>query len=275
MCSEMMSDLTKALFFDIDGTLLSEKTGRVPESAKEAVKKAREKGHLVFINTGRVYIHTAEIRAQVETDGCLCGCGTYVIAEGRELYSYHIPRERGLRIKKDIEECGLDGALEGPEGCYFHREASRLPQVEELRAAVQESGSIGRYAWEDDCYDFSKFYLASDENSRCMELFGRLRDIEIIDRGKGYYECVPRGHSKATAMDQVLKHYGISRDDAYVFGDSSNDLSMFQYAANCVLMGQHSEVLEPYATFETKDVEEDGIAFAMEELGIIEKEQTR
>lgn len=269
MCSEMMSDLTKALFFDIDGTLLSEKTGRVPDSARKAIKTAREKGHLAFINTGRVYVHTQDIRSQVELDGCLCGCGTYIIAGGRELYSYHIPRDRGLKMKRDIDECGLDGALEGAEGCYFHKNTSRLPQVEALRAAVIKSGCMGKYDWEDDCYDFSKVYLASDRNSRCLELFGRFKDMEVIDRGEGYYECVPRGHSKAAAMDQVLKHYGISRDEAYVFGDSSNDLTMFQYAVNCVLMGQHSEVLEPYATFETKDVEEDGIAFAMEELGII------
>ena len=29
----------KALFFDIDGTLLSEKTRQIPESAKEALRK--------------------------------------------------------------------------------------------------------------------------------------------------------------------------------------------------------------------------------------------
>ena len=33
----------KLLFFDIDGTLLSEKTHTVPQSAKEALKKATEK----------------------------------------------------------------------------------------------------------------------------------------------------------------------------------------------------------------------------------------
>ena len=33
----------KLLFFDIDGTLLSEKTHTVPQSAKEALKKAKEK----------------------------------------------------------------------------------------------------------------------------------------------------------------------------------------------------------------------------------------
>ena len=45
----------KALFFDIDGTLLSEVTKTVPESAKKALSLARSLGHLVFINTGRSY----------------------------------------------------------------------------------------------------------------------------------------------------------------------------------------------------------------------------
>lgn len=269
MCSEMMSERTKALFFDIDGTLLSEKTGKVPDSARDALKEARERGHLVFINTGRVYGHLDYIRKQVEADGYLCGCGTYIKAQGKVLYSHHIARERGVQIKKDIDECGLDGALEGMEGCYFHKSVSRMPCVEELKAAIRETGCEAPYTWEDDCYEFDKFYLASDENSRCKELFGRLKDIDVIDRGDGYYECVPRGHSKATAMDLVLKHYGISLDDAYAFGDSSNDLAMFRYSRNCILMGKHDEVLEPYATFVTKEVEDDGIAYAMRELSII------
>lgn len=270
MCSETMNkNRIKALFYDIDGTLMSEKTRLVPDSAKEALKEARKKGHLVFINTGRVYCHLKQIRSQVEADGFLCGCGTCIVIDDQILYHHSIPHERGIQIKKDIDECGMDGALEGHEGIYFHKSLSRMPRVEQLKKNLYKAGCTTPYYWEDDCYDFDKFYISADENSRCLELFGRMKDIEVIDRGNGDYECVPRGHSKATAIDLVLKHYGISLDDAYVFGDSSNDLSMFRYARNCVLMGHHDEVLEPYATFETKTVEEDGIAFAMKELGII------
>ena len=74
---------------------------------------------------------------------------------------------------------------------------------------------------------------------------------------------------KTAVPKNFLDECGISLEDAYVFGDSSNDLSMFRYASNCVLMGHHSPVLEPYASFVTKTVEEDGIAYAMKELGII------
>jgi len=50
-----MTSNRKALFFDIDGTLLSEVNRNVPESARKAVAGARAAGHLVFINSGRTY----------------------------------------------------------------------------------------------------------------------------------------------------------------------------------------------------------------------------
>ena len=81
----------------------------------------------------------------------------------------------------------------------------------------------------------------------------------MIDRGGGFYECVPMGHSKASAIEWILKQYGIALEDAWVFGDSMNDLSMFQYVPNTVVMGKHDAGLEPYATFTAKTVEEDGI----------------
>ena len=171
MCSEMMNNRTKALFYDIDGTILSEKTGRVPESAVQALKEARAKGHLVFINTGRVYAHLGEIKKLVEADGYLCGCGTYILAEGRVMYSYHIPHERGLEIKSHIDACGLDGALEASDGIHIHRSLSPIPRVEQLKASLRRSGFLSEYDWEDDCYDYDKFYLISDENSRPKELF--------------------------------------------------------------------------------------------------------
>lgn len=46
-----MSTNKKALFFDIDGTILSEVTGKIPESASAALQKAHDLGHLLFINT--------------------------------------------------------------------------------------------------------------------------------------------------------------------------------------------------------------------------------
>lgn len=261
----------KALFFDVDGTLIQEFNGEIPESAAAAIAEARRKGHLVFINSGRPYCYLGPVKDMVEADGYVCGCGTYVIAEGKLLYSHRIPHERGLQIKKDIRHYGFEGILESAEACYFPSETSRIPEVEQIREVIAAEGIVSPCGWDEECYDYDKFCILADETSDREGLFKALEpDIEVIDRGSNFYECVPAGHSKATGIELVLKHYGIPLEDAYVFGDSTNDLAMFEYAENCILMAHHDKELEPYATFVTKSVEEDGIAYAMKELGLTE-----
>ena len=259
----------KALFFDVDGTLLPEGTRQIPESARNALKEARSNGHLIFINSGRTYCNLDEVKRQIEADGYLCGCGTHIIAGDQVIYRYFIPHEEGVRLKRDIVEFGLDGVLEGAESCYMRSQPSRFPEIEGLRADLRENGALSPYNWDVDYYEYDKCYLASDCLSDCEGLFARMNRMDIIDRGGGFYECVPAGHSKGNAVDFILKSYGIPLKDAYVFGDSMNDLSMFQYAKNGILMGKHDEGLKPYATFITRTVEEDGIAYAMRHLGII------
>lgn len=268
MCSAEMTVSKKVLFFDVDGTLLSEITRTVPESAVRALYEARKNGHLVFINSGRTYSQLGKIKELVEVDGYLCGCGTYAKVGGEVLYSHQIPHERGIQIKKDIVKYNLDGILEAAGGCYVQKKESRFAEVRRISKSLDFA--IRDYGWDEDCYDFDKFCVLTDEESDGDGFFRTLEaDFDVIDRGSDFFECVPQGHSKGTIMDVVLKRYGLTLQDAYVFGDSMNDLSMFQFAENAVLMGRHDKGLEPYASFVTKTVEEDGIEFAMKELGII------
>lgn len=261
----------KALFFDIDGTLLSEgKDRKVPESARTALLKTREKGNLVFVNTGRTWCETKEVRHLIDADGWLCGCGTYLMAEEKVIYDRRIPQKRGAELVRLIRDCRMDGVLEGVEFCYMQKAPSPSSAVEQFRRDFSVMGIVSEKTWDDEDISFSKFCLVTDENSLLDRFKEETReDLEVIDRGSTFVEVVPRGHSKAAAIEWILCQYGLSLEDAWVFGDSMNDLSMFQYAQNAVLMGKHDKELEPYASFITKTVEEDGIAFAMEKFGLI------
>ena len=248
--------------------MLSEVTKTVPESTKEALKAAREKGHLVFVNTGRSYSELDGIKEQLSVDGWLCGCGTYVEAGGQELYHRTMPPDQAEVIKAAVVECDMDGVLEGKDGCYVPSEVSRFEEGNRLRTGI--GFAIRSMDWFKECGEFDKFCVIADEQSDRAGFFRRLGlDIDVIDRGYGFYECVPAGHSKATAIDVVLEHYGMDLKDAYVFGDSTNDLSMFEHVPNAVLMGKHDKELEPFASFTTKTVEQDGIWYAMEHLGLM------
>lgn len=265
-----MTGSKKALFFDIDGTLLSEVTRTVPESTKRAVAKARSNGHLVFINSGRTYSLIGAVKDLVEVDGYCCGCGTRVIAGGEVLFSCTLPPERSVSIIQDIVKYNLGGILEGTTWCYFSKEKSRFPQLERIRENVERGGHGAPHSWEDGVCEFDKFCVFADEQSDLVGFSRALGlDFTIIDRGGGFYECVPAELSKASAIEVIMKQYGIALEDVYVFGDSTNDLPMFEYAKNCILMGHHDVELEPYASFFTKNVEDDGIEYAMEKLKLI------
>lgn len=117
---------------------------------------------------------------------------------------------------------------------------------------------LERYIEQGDCA-FDKMFVYTDAHSRREDYLSSLEaDMEIIDRGGGTYECAPKGFSKATAIAMMLDRLGMEKDQAFVFGDSSNDLAMFQYADHAVAMGKHDAVLEPFAEYVTDTVEEDG-----------------
>lgn len=260
----------KALFFDIDGTLLSEVTGEVPESAIKALDAARNAGHLTFINTGRTICSIPPLLKQMPFSGFACGCGTYISYEHQVLLARSIPHERGREIIRVIKEGNAEPIMEGQEDCYFSSRMSRFESAESTRRYFKQMGIGIETYLEKDNYDYDKFVFYMDEKSDKEQILENLRqDMDLMDRGNDFYEVVPKGYSKATAIEFIIQHFGVALDDTFVFGDSSNDLSMFEYVPHSIAMQAHDRILDPYTEYVTKAVEEDGIAFAMHHYGII------
>ena len=121
------------LFFDIDGTLLSEVTKKVPDSAYEALAAAKKAGHMLFINTGRTVSSIPSQITRFPFDGYLCGCGTWLICKDEVLFSRSLEKERGRAILKKMKECNLSGVADGPEDVYFPGQITRFEALETTR----------------------------------------------------------------------------------------------------------------------------------------------
>lgn len=50
-------------------------------------------------------------------------------------------------------------------------------------------------------------------------------------------EMIPKGFSKAVGIAAVCRIFDIAHEDTIVFGDSNNDLSMFEFAQTKIAMG--------------------------------------
>ena len=83
--------MIKAVFFDIDGTLVSFKTHEVPPSTVAALAALREKGVKVFIATGRQRGSINNL-GTLQFDGYITLNGGYCIAGNEVIYKRSIPR---------------------------------------------------------------------------------------------------------------------------------------------------------------------------------------
>ena len=258
------------LFFDIDGTILSEKTRTIPQSAVTALQMAKKAGHLLFINTGRTICSIpAEIRG-MPFDGFLCGCGTNLFFHDEELLAKSLSRDRGRAIIGKAFECNLGGIAEGPEDVYFPSHISRFDKLESSRRYFRQRGMGIECPIEKDDFIYDKLFIYADKQSDLNSFLEFIdEDMEALDRGGNAYEVVQKGYSKATACEFMLDRLGMKKEQAYVFGDSSNDLAMFEFAVHAVAMGEHDPILDPYTEFVTKSVEEDGIAHALKHYALI------
>ena len=259
----------KILFFDIDGTLIDEETDVVPESAKKALAAAKEKGHLLFICSGRCLAIIPQNVVELGFDGLIGGCGTYIEMEGKEVYHHTLPMELQKEIIKDLEKYHIDGVLEGKDCSAFRRDYW-MPKVVSI---FTENGSFTARTqcyWDEE-FSFDKMALWFDESSD-MAAFRKKYEtqFDFIERDPTFYEVVPKGISKATGIEKVCEMLLIDKEDTIGFGYSANDVSMLACVNTSVAMGSGNPILFDKVTLVTDGVMEDGIAHAIEKLGLLE-----
>lgn len=262
----------KIVFFDIDGTLTSEIDKTVPNSAIRAIRLARENGHKMLINSGRCFQNIEKRFTDIGFDGLVCGCGTNVYCDGKELIYNQLTREITKHIINSARKLDVDICYESKYAVIFDK--TRELHTEE--AIDQRSRYISRgynvYCDIDsDAFTCDKFVIWSYDPEKHKKMRELMEPYFVcIQRSDVLQEYMPHGFSKATGMQVCLDYYGISRDDCFVIGDSNNDIPMFDFAKYSIVMGNaEDESLKDRADFVTKNSSDDGIEFALKHYGFI------
>ncbi|MBM9832659.1 peptidylprolyl isomerase, partial [Enterococcus faecalis] len=100
------------------------------------------------------------------------------------------------------------------------------------------------------------------------------KDLRLIRWHPHSSDVVLTDTSKALGVSKVVEREQLKPENILVFGDELNDLEPFDYAGIGIAMGVSHPDLQAKADFITKTVEEDGIQYALEELGMIDKQLT-
>ena len=260
----------KMLFFDIDGTLVAEGTHYLPQSAVNAIRKARENGHLAFINTGRTRFNIDDFLENIGFDGYVCGCGTAIYVGEKTIFKNTLTKEYCREIIKMLRTCNITAVFEEENRVFFDEELPDHKILHDLRARFGTKAFDIPKSLEDGEILFDKFVVWVNTVSDYKAFYNYIsEEFDCIDRGAGMYEIVPKGISKASGIQMLMDYYGILLEDCYAFGDSTNDLPMLQFVPNSVAMGNSMKEIFPYCAYRTADLEDDGIEKALRHYGII------
>lgn len=257
------------IFFDIDGTLLVNPFDPMPASTIRAIEAGRANGHICMINTGRSFkLVGEEITGQTEFDGLLLGCGTMITYRGEVLLHKIFTVEEAKRIIKGLQRHGIDAVLEGAENNFLAPKEKMFH--EHWRAYISKFTDMSYGTYEEAPGQFDKFYAYVEDRAKMdafMEEFGEI--LDVVDRSKGYFELMPKGCSKASAMEYVADYLGIPMTETVAIGDGANDIPMLECAHYAIVMGNAPDAVKVLADYVTTDVDKDGIKNALKWLGVI------
>ncbi len=261
-------NVRKAAFFDIDGTIWNQENF-IPESTIEAIRALRENGHLTFLcsGRGRGYIQSPRL-LEIGFDGIVSGCGTLVEYDGKSIFYKRMDNELMAHTIRTVRAYGLRPILEGREYLYMDDfEFGKDPYGVKLKREMGErlltiEGEWGR--WE-----VSKLACATEKGDRggCFHALEQYYDFMIHNHA--VLEMVPKGFHKGIGIAKACEYLGMDIQNTIAFGDSSNDLGMFQDVGFAVAMGNGSDVAKAAADYVTAELLDDGIWKACKHLGLI------
>ncbi len=250
--------MTKAVFFDIDGTIW-DFTNYIPPSTREAIMQLHKNGHLVFLCSGRsrAFIQNPELLS-LGFDGVIAGAGTMIEYRGDRIFYRRIPQELAVHTVETTQEYGFRSILEGWD--YLYLDKSEFAADNYGRKVINEMGPRLRSisdSWGE--WEFSKLSCATDHADREGGFAVLSSDYDICVHNEAVAELLPKGYHKGTGILKICELLGIEIEDTYAFGDSVNDLGMFATAGTAIAMGNASEEAKKIADYVTDDLYQDGI----------------
>lgn len=275
----------KILLIDIDGTLVDYEN-RLPASAVEAVRRARAKGHRVYLCSGRSKAENKQEIWDMGIDGYIGGNGSYVESDGTVVMHQLITADQCRRIVDWLNARGLEFYLESNNGLFasptFKDVAVQVMVEYSRRKGREMSGDLDyRQAfpgmiWEGKLYrsDLNKISYVLHSYQDHLDARAAFPEMQHGTWG-GAGETALFGDmgikdvTKAHAVETLLAHLGAEKADTIAFGDAKVDIPMFEACALGVAMGSGGEEIKTAADYVTTDVDKDGLYNAFVHLGLI------
>ena len=275
----------KLIFLDIDGTLTPPGGNEPPQSAVEAIRAAQAAGHKVFLCTGRNLDMLRPLLAY-GFDGAVASGGGYVFCGDEVIFDCPMSgRQRDLALRL-FKEGGVLRTIEAKDaswcdegmGEFLQERSGGNSELLRWREAIEKDLGIRPIADYDGRPIYKVVFMCAESAQLAPaiealegEFYFLVQDMPGADCING--ELVNRKFDKGLGVRRVAEALGVELKDTVGVGDSMNDLEMVQTVGTSVCMANGSPTLKKFCTLVCPAVEDDGLAWAFRELGLVENDK--
>ncbi|PWG66277.1 Cof-type HAD-IIB family hydrolase [Bifidobacterium callitrichidarum] len=261
----------RAVFFDIDGTLTSFITHKVPDSTVDAIHRLQAKGIKVLICTGRAPSQMGVVldTMPVTFDGIAAFNGQYCF-DGNGFFAAQAiePDDIGVILGWLDRHPDVVANFGEKDYVYFNH------TNEALQATWAQLGKTAPTRYFDDPHERTAThetfqispFIGPDEEA---ELVGLCRNVRGVRWHPDFTDLIPADGGKPRGIQRFMAHYGITREQTMAFGDGGNDTSMLAYAGIGIAMGNATDEPKAAADYVTDDVDHDGVLNALLHFGVL------
>lgn len=272
---------------DMDGTLLPNNVQKISQRNARALRASQQVGVTVAIATGRRLAYTVPLiedlglRADtplITSNGAVIrtldgqpidrchmesrvarGLCSMLRPFGALVFTFDRPG-RGELVLEDLEQ------VQGRIAVWVETNRNAIEVCKPLESALMDgddpiqgmvTGPVTRMR------DAEKALRGSHwiNDCECVRTEYPSRDVSILD-------LLPRGVSKGWALEQLAGRLGINRRETMAIGDNWNDVAMFEWAGQAVVMGNAALELRALAKTsgwkQAPPNDQDGVAVVLE-----------
>lgn len=273
--------MTKLIFLDIDGTLTPPGTNIPPESAINAINKARQNGHKIFLSTGR-NLDMLKPLLVYNFDGIVGSSGGYVTCGDKVLVDSPMDNEVLKKALDLLHKEGVFCTIEGKTGSFGDSNLKDFldsteggnSEIIRWRKALSENLGI-KDINEYDGQPIYKIVIMARKASQidlcknALESDFSFMIQDIPAKGCVNGEILSKKFDKGTGIKKIAEYLNIDMKDTIGFGDSINDVEMMQVVGTSVCMENGSDALKKMSDIVCPAVDDDGIYKGFEQLGLI------
>lgn len=259
---------------DVDGTLLDNNKTLSPYT-KEAIQRCIASGITVCICTGRPVqtierftelLGSKEFPAIQEMPFILYNGAMVAVGKAHDIiFEQSLSEEVGKALLSLGQKLGSTLIAWSKNKLYVNEFNARIENyctitpVEPILITdfdILAKQGITKIIWYDDAERMPALIDALHADPVC-------REINYFTSNPLFLELVDKHCSKGLAIEQLIRHLGIPREETIAIGDGYNDIPMLEFAGLGIAMGNACETVKAAADAVTDTNDNDGVAKAL------------